>query len=1027
MAEGLGPSAAELDDPEPVIAPRSRRRRARLRPLTAAAVLLALLGSAIAMATPLAPVLGDRVTVTWPQAGQDPEPTLAFLVPYQPVDVRVDVPCSAVQAGDQSGQPTTLVASKVADAPGGGFAVTTTGGQVTAAIGGQEVLRGPVAPGCDVTLAGDNSGSTARIGDQEVALPDVQLRDIVAFHTDLAPEQARGTQVKVTTANWFENAPSVAKELLLGGQVLVVALACALLVAHDRGRRAARRAAPAEPVRAAPAAPAAENRGRLRALVDVLLVGLLGSWWVLGPNTPDDSFAGMTIQNSLVTGDIGNYYRWENASEAPFTLAQRIVEQVAAIDSSPLALRVPSVLAAIATWFLLSRGVLGAVLPGRSGSTGARALAAVAFLAWWLPFGLGVRPEPFVALGLTAVLAAALQAVRRDRVWLLGAAVLAAALSVAVNPMGVTAIAPFAVLAPRIWPMLRPPVVAGLVAIAASAPVLLFADQSLFGTRKATELHTFYGPNVPWFQEFQRYEYLLGFDLQGDIARRAPVLLTGLVVVYGAVLLLRGAGRLPGMDLVHVPLLSSAIGIGLMTLTPSKWTHYFGALAGVGAAALTAGVVLVSVAAAGFAADRAVAVSAALATCVAAGLAALVFSGKNAWFLHSQYGLPWAEGPVSPLNSPLLWLLLAGAVLAVAALAGRGARALRALVRLPAVVGVLAVGLTVVLVVSGFVAAPIAQADSYSVGGQNLGELTGDECGITDHLVTTPEPEGTPLVAETPPAGTGFEPDAGFGDQPPPEGSGPVRGSAAAGPAGTGELTTGWYRLPEMSAQQEIALAAAGRTGDGNRLVLEFAGPGGELGSRDVDDTARLRAVPPPEYPTDHVVEQPEPDFAQWRDIPLNGREVPEGADRVRIRAVDGATDPNGWLAVGEPRVRDVFRVTDFLQDREPVLVDWSMTWTAPCLRAMPAVGGGLAEPPEYLINPPSSTGFGGTAAYDRSIGGTFAGVGETGEQQELPTRLEGVADNREWGHLIQVEYPLPRNGFDVHREPVQRWGWRGE
>lgn len=103
-----------------------------------------------------------------------------------------------------------------------------------------------------------------------------------------------------------------------------------------------------------------------------------------------------------------------------------------------------------------------------------------------------------------------------------------------------------------------------------------------------------------------------------------------------------------------------------------------------------------------------------------------------------------------------------------------------------------------------------------------------------------------------------------------------------------------------------------------------------------------------------------------------------------------------------------------------PVLVDCSMIWNLPCARDMPQVADGLVEPPAYLVNPPAGLGF----------GGTFAGARETGTWEEMPTRRVGAGqthDHAEWGHLIEVDYPMPGNHFDVQSVPVPRWGWRGE
>ena len=1025
MLDGIE-RTADAHRPMPA-APEPRRRVA-----STVGLVLGVLAVLAALAVPFAPVVGDRVTVTWPMAGQPPESTLAFVVPYHPDHVHVRVPCEVVRAGQQRGESTTLVSSRPPGQPTEGFAVTTAQDHVIALVAGREAVRAPIDEACDVTIDGGPSGSTARIGDRTASVP-AGIRDIVAFTTDLSPDQAAGTQVEVTTANWFETSPAQAKLLLIAVQALLVAAGFAILAVLDRRRRRDLERPVQRPLH------------RLLGYgIDLVLVAVLAGWWLVGPNGPDDSFASVTAQNGLRTGDIGNYYRWENASEAPFTLVQQMLVHVAEWNQNPLAMRIPSILAALVTWLVLSRGVLGAAMPGQHHRPLVRALAALAFLSWWLPFGMGVRPEAFEALGLTVVLAAVLQAARTERrVWL-GVAALAAGLSIAINPMGITAIAPFLVLAPRLWRMAGVGVAALLAGIASFGLVVMFADQSLFGAAKATDLHGYYGPDVPWFQEVMRWQYLLGFDLQGDVARRAAILLTLVVAASSAAILLRttnenrrnrtdenrgsraGVGG-AGLRFAHVPVASLLISMALMTLTPSKWTHYFGALAGVGAATLTAGVVLIGVAAVTASRDRAVLVAGLVGTALAVGAAALVFSGKNNWFLHSQYGVPWGEGPVRPLNSPLSWLLAAGLLVAASALAGKGDdRVRRALIRAPALVCVTAMGVAVTVVLGSFAVAPIRQGDAYSIGGQGIAAARGGSCGIADKVVVTPDlrplpgGEGAEMAGFT--EGSGFAP--GFT---PPENV-PVWGSLTGGQINTGTLTTGWFPLPALAPDQELAFGVAGRSGDGNRVALEFSGPGG---TREVvlDDTW-MDADERETYPTDHVIEDEPQDHPGWRDMHLSPAQIPAGAEQVRITATDGTTDPAGWLAVSGPRLRQVIPLTEYMQDRAPTYVDWSMTWNMPCLRDLPQVGGGLVEAPAYLITPPGSMGFGGTAAFERGIGGAFAGVRDVGAQEEIPTRLNGyekTPEYSEWGHLIQVQYPYPGNRFDVHRVQAPRWGWRGE
>ncbi|WP_246538737.1 arabinosyltransferase domain-containing protein [Saccharopolyspora endophytica] len=1010
MLDGIE-RTADASPPMPA-APTPRRRLAN-----ALGLVIGVLAVLAAVAVPFAPVVGDRVTVTWPMAGQPAESTLAFVVPYHPDEVHVRVPCEVVRAGQDRSEPTTLVSSRPPGQPTEGFAVTTAQDHVIALVAGREALRAPIGEACDVAIDGGPTGATARIGDRTASVP-AGIRDIVAFTTQLSPAEVAGTEVQVVTANWFETSPTQGKLLLIALQLLLVAAGFAVLATLDRRRaRAAERPIP-------------RLLHRLSGyVIDLGLLAVLAGWWLLGPNGPDDSFASVTAQNGLRTGDIGNYYRWENASESPFTLVQQMLMHVAEWNQNPLAMRIPSILAAVLTWLVLSRGVLGAAIPGQHHRPLVRVLAAVAFLSWWLPFGMGVRPEAFEALGLTVVLAAVLQAARTERrVWL-GVAALAAGLSIAVNPMGITAITPFLVLAPRLWRMAGVGLAALLAGIASVGVVAMFADQSLFGAAKATDLHGYYGPNVSWFQEVMRWQYLLGFDLQGDVARRAAVLLTLVVAALSLLVLLRhrSAGRADGLRMAHVPAASLLLSMGLMTLTPSKWTHYFGALAGVGAATVTAGVVLVGVAAVTASRDRVVLVAGLVGTVLAGGAAALVFSGKNNWFLHSQYGVPWGEGPVRPLNNPLVWLLVAGLLMAASALVRRGDdRVRRALIRTPALVCVTAMGVAVTIVLGSFVAAPIRQGDAYSIGAQSIAAARGGSCGIADKVVVTPDLVG--LRGGDGAEMAGFTEDSGFAPGFTPPADVPLWGSLTGGQINTGTLTTGWFPLPALAPDQELAFGVAGRSGDGNRVALEFSGPGG---TREVvlDDTWR-DSDERETYPSDHVIEDEPQDHPGWRDMHLSPAQIPAGADRVRITAVDGTTDPAGWVAVSGPRVRQVIPLTEYMQDKAPTYVDWSMTWNVPCLRDLPEVGGGLVQPPAYMITPPNSMGFGGTAAFERGIGGAFAGVRDVGVQEEIPTRLNGyekTPEYSEWGHLIEVQYPYPGNRFDVQRVEAPRWGWRGE
>ena len=107
-----------------------------------------------------------------------------------------------------------------------------------------------------------------------------------------------------------------------------------------------------------------------------------------------------------------------------------------------------------------------------------------------------------------------------------------------------------------------------------------------------------------------------------------------------------------------------------------------------------------------------------------------------------------------------------------------------------------------------------------------------------------------------------------------------------------------------------------------------------------------------------------------WRTTGVDASDVPAGADRVRIRAVDGSTDTFGWLAFTGPRLRSVVGLTAFLADNGPVLTAWPMGYVFPCVHNIAEVSGGVAETPRTVIESPRPRA---TEDRLRDIGGTFA------------------------------------------------------
>lgn len=731
-------------------------------------------------------------------------------------------------------------------------------------------------------------------------------------------------------------------------------------------------------------------------LIDVAVVGVLAGWAVIGPLAVDDGWATMIARTMAATGDPGNYFRWWNAAEVPFALAQQLLAPMTTISLAPLWLRLPSTILALATWWTLTRGVLPSALPAVCATWRVRAVAAVCLLAAWLPFNLGTRPESYVALGVTVVLALAMRVHSPAGV---GAMVLVGALTLPFSPNGLLVAAPIVVFAPRLVAILRAGTADGrswithlmlLACLGAVACTVVFADQTWDGLIVATDWHAFFGPSLAWYEEPVRYQYLLQADQEGSFAKRLPVLLAVAVLPVAAAL----AGRDRSTRTVARLAAVVAVALALLALSPSKWSYHLGAAAGVFAALLTVAIVVLSRRRP--APSRYQLVVGAMGTVLSVAAAALAFRGPNAWWLPTVYDVPWAAtGPRPlgvPLASPLPWLGLIALAAVAASLAGGRLAAARVVAASPAWVALTAMIAAVLLVIGSFVAAPIRRPTG-SMALINVHRLTGARvCGLADDIEVLPD--GAVLTASGEPGEAlhgftlhgGFLPTAAPPDPPGSATSTFLWGSRTGGVRATGVMTSRWFVLPAPTPNGGVALSVSGRSGNGNTLTLEFGrsgtGPVTVLGDR----------VPPDHPPADEG-----PMFPLWRTIGVDAADIPAGADRVRIRAVDARTDPFGWLAFTGPRLRSTVPLNRFLATHGPVLISWAQSFLFPCVHNTAAVDAAVAQTPLTVIESPRPHL---TETRDPTVGGTFTELAVFGDLHEIPTRMVGHPEI-DWGALL--------------------------
>ncbi|MDQ3886712.1 MAG: arabinosyltransferase domain-containing protein, partial [Actinomycetota bacterium] len=568
------------------------------RRLRVAATVLGLLGALLAAAVPLLPVVQETVVISWPGGGGVTAVNTPLAV-FQPQELTATVPCAAMRSLDaRSADPAAVLSTTPPGARDGdavGMLLQVTDGTLTVTSRGQALGAAMLPPrscivavhsvsaGTTVTLRGTELGDTVVVDVAEDVRPQV-----VGIYSDLdgAFDPVEGLGVQITPDTRFQSTPHALKLAAIAVAMLAVGAALVLLHRLDRrvGRRAPRLVPPGwwRPT------------GR-----DATVISVLTVWVVIGGLTSDDGYILTMIRTRAEMGYIGNYYRWFNVPEAPFGWPYELYALWSQISTAPPWLRLPSLLMGAVSWLLISREVMPRLGREVRRSRAAGWAAAAVFLAFWLPYNNGLRLEPLVAVGSLLVLCAVERAVATRRVAPLALGLLVAAFTVAASPTGFIAIAPFLVSVRPTLQVLRrhaaasgwSTVLAPILGASLLVLVVIFADQTWQGVLEATRIRAAIGPSLSWFEEPERYKALFSQVPDGSLARRFPVLLLFLCLGTCLVVLLRrggipGAGLGPSRRLIG----TAAVSLFLIALTPTKWTHHFGAFASVGAAlaALTA-------------------------------------------------------------------------------------------------------------------------------------------------------------------------------------------------------------------------------------------------------------------------------------------------------------------------------------------------------------------------------------------------------------------------------------------------------
>jgi arabinosyltransferase A/arabinosyltransferase B/arabinosyltransferase C len=355
-------------------------------------LVLGLIAALASVAFPFAPVQQPEVSYAW---SADDGPAAIPLMPYQPVALAVGTTCSAVRAAGQGPVLSTVPLTPDPTAePLHGLRLTATGGGLRIASAGVELGEVALPAGeCALGVVSDPTRTAVLVDGDPLLTRDGDVRpDVAGAFSDL-PD---GVDLRLTADTRFQTTISPVKAVL--AVVAGLALLGMLLAVRATDRAATAR------VRLLP------RRWWLPRLTDVVVTAVLALWWVVGAITVDDGYIAGIVRGRADNGFIGNVYRWLNAPEAPFSWFYDLYHAWSLVSPSTAWMRLPSVLLGLLCWALLSRLVLPRLGPF-AGRRWVPWAAALGLLSWWVPLNVGLRPEPWVAVGALVVFLAVERAV----------------------------------------------------------------------------------------------------------------------------------------------------------------------------------------------------------------------------------------------------------------------------------------------------------------------------------------------------------------------------------------------------------------------------------------------------------------------------------------------------------------------------------------------------------------------------------------------------------------------------------------
>jgi arabinosyltransferase A len=1060
------------------------------------AVVAGLAGLLLCVVVPLLPVKQTTAAVLWPQGSADGHvtPVTAPLVSGAPRALDISIPCSAIATLPADGGLvlSTLPAGGVDAGKDGLFvradknAIVVAFRDTVAAVAQRPAVAGGACSVLHIWAdAGVAGADFVGIPGASGMLPSEKKPQVGGVFTDLKVPAQPGLSARIDIDTRFITAPSLMKRVVMvtgALAVLVAIMALAVLDRHSRGGTLVNWRSPiAWLSRYRPREHWATwwRVGIATWLADAGVIATLLVWHVIGATSSDDGYNLTIARIAPKAGYVANYYRYFGTTEAPFDWYFGVLSKFAAVSTAGVWMRIPATVAGIVCWLIISHCVLRRLGPGRGGVGANRVAvftAGAVFLAAWLPFNNGLRPEPLIALGVVATWMLVERAVALRRLAPAAVAIVVASLTATLAPQGLIAVAALLTGARAIAQAIRrrrptDGLLAPLAVLAASLSLILvvvFRSQTLATVAESARIKYKVGPTIAWYQDWLRYYFLtVESNAEGSMSRRFAVLVL-LLCLFGMLVVLLRRGGVPGLARGPAWRLigTTAVGLLLLTFTPTKWAVQFGAFAGL-AGALGA-VTAFSFARIGLHSRRN------LTLYVTALLFVLAWatSGINGWFYVGNYGVPWYDIPPviasHPVTSMFLTLSILTGLLAAwqhfrMDYAGhtevKDNRRNRVLASTP----LLVVATIMVLGEVGSMAkGAVFRYPHYTTAKANLAAiasgLSPTSCAMGDDVLAEPDPNAGLLQ---PVPGQSFGPDGPLGGINPvgfkPEGVGddlrsyPVvtkpgvvnsdaspnkpnatmsdsAGTAGGkGPVGVNgshvALPFGLdpTRTPVMGSYGENSLAATAtsawyqlppRSPDRPLVVVSAAGAiwsYKEDGTFTYGQQLKLQwGVARPDGTTQPLAEVqpidigPEP---AWRNLRFPLTWAPPEANVARIVAYDPNLSADQWFAFTPPRVPVLQTLQQLMGSHTPVLMDIATAANFPCQRPF-SEHLGVAELPQYRILPDHKQTAASSNGWQTSeAGGPFLFTQALLRTSTISTYLRGDW-YRDWGS-VEEYYPL--------------------